>query len=108
MRERDIQDEIRRSIPPTIAVLWRNNVGMSESVDAKGAVRRTKFGLCNGSSDLIGLRRSDGRFIALEVKRPGLNATEEQRMFMELVRSLGGIAAVVTSSAEALRAIIEG
>ena len=108
MRERNIQDDIRKAIPPSLAVLWRNNVGMREDMGPDFAIRRTRFGLFKGSSDLIGIRKRDGRFIALEVKKPGEEPTPEQEDFMRIVRGGGGIVAVVTSVQEALRAIREG
>ena len=61
-----------------------------------------KFGLCVGSSDLIGWRVGTGQFVALEVKQPGLIATPEQAVFIRNVNAGGGIAAVVHSPEEAL------
>ena len=90
--------------------LWRNQTGALK--DATG--RLVTFGLCNGSADLVGVLRchvhpipfrgvpcSVGRFIALEVKRPGEKARPEQEAWLALVRSMGGVAGVVTSVDEA-------
>jgi hypothetical protein len=44
----------------------------------------------------------DGRFLAVEVKRPGKTATPEQRAFVSLVRAMGGVAGVCTSVEEFL------
>lgn len=114
-----IQSEIRLAIgrDPDV-VLWRNSAGTAEHFDAKsGRVRKQTFGLTIGASDLIGLvrvpvivvgraeRPAVARFLALEVKRPGKNPTEEQELFLALVNEKGGVAAVVRSAGEALEVI---
>jgi hypothetical protein len=83
--------------------LWRNNVGML--TDKRGIPVR--YGLCVGSSDLIGLTRT-GRFAAIEVKLPGKRATPEQLAFIGAVQRLGGIAGVACSEAEALALLDAG
>lgn len=80
--------------------LWRNNTGR------RG---RVSFGLAVGSSDLIGIVRTVegvGRFLGLEVKVPGEEATDDQKEFLRFVRELGGVAEVVTSPAEALAVVM--
>lgn len=67
-----------------------------------------RYGLCVGSADLIGMLAPQGRFLALEVKRPGEKPTKEQELFLELVRKSGGVAAVVTSVEEALAVVGDG
>jgi hypothetical protein len=47
-----------------------------------------------GMADLHGML-PDGRYFALEVKRPGECATPEQRAFLAVVRAGGGLAEVV-------------
>ncbi len=47
-----------------------------------------------GVADLIGQLR-DGRFFALEVKRPGETASPLQLAFLNLVREAGGAAGIV-------------
>lgn len=68
------------------ATVWRNNTGALK--DHKG--RLVHFGLCSGSSDLIGIYK--GRFLAIEVKRPGKTPTDAQDHFIEFVNNAGGIA----------------
>jgi hypothetical protein len=75
------------------ARVFRNNTGKLQ--DKTG--RWVDFGLCVGSSDLIGLTQ-DGRFLAIEVKRPGEKATQAQERFIEMVNSMGGVAFVATSA----------
>lgn len=82
-------------------VVWRNNVGVL--TDRRGIP--VKYGLCVGSSDLIGISSRHGRMFALEVKMPGKSPTKEQVAFMALVRKMGGFATVVTSIEDAEKAI---
>jgi hypothetical protein len=97
--ERDVLHEIREALgcEPGL-VLWRN-------AQTGGAIegRWTRGGLGEGSPDLIGIL--DGRFVALEVKRPGQRAREAQEAWLALVRARGGFAAVV-DGVEAARAAI--
>lgn len=108
MSEREIQHAVRLAAGQPPRVLWRNNTGQARMPD--GTVVR--FGLCVGSSDLIGLQpvlvtpehvgETIAQFVAIEVKTPRGRATPEQLRFLELVRSKGGIAGIVRSPAEAL------
>lgn len=50
----------------------------------------------------------NGRFVALEVKRPGNKPTPLQRATLEQIQKAGGLAAVVTSKAEAEAVLREG
>ena len=75
-----------------------------------------RFGLCKGSSDLIGLRSVEitaamvgqhiGQFIAIEVKTPQGAIRPEQRAFLRLVQQFGGVAAICRSVEDA-RTILE-
>lgn len=85
-----------------IAVLFRNNTGRLQ--DKSG--RLVQFGLCKGSSDLIGWRHSDAKFIGLEIKLPGKKPTPEQINFITAIRKNGGLAGVATSVDEARRVIL--
>lgn len=100
--ERDVQQEIRLAIGqlPDV-VIWRNQVGSGE---IEG--RYVTYGLCDGASDLIGLCR--GVFLAIECKKPkGGKKREAQRMFIELVRSKGGVAGFARSVGEAMELVNE-
>lgn len=89
--------------------LWRNNVGKCR--DARGHI--IQFGLCPGSSDLIGIRRvlitpemvgqTFGQFTAVEVKAPGGThpVTPEQRSFLNFVEAAGGCGIVARSASQA-------
>ena len=105
--EHEIQQRIRLACGRGPVRLWRNNTGAL--VDQQG--RFVRFGLCTGSSDLIGLRSLEitpelvgqriAQFVALEVKTPLGTLSPEQRAFLQLVEQLGGVAAVCRSVNEA-------
>ncbi len=111
-RESRIQQDIRLAIGAMEGmVAWRNNVGVL--TDRQG--NRIRYGLCNGSSDLISIvtmpervvvPRGTGRFMALEVKGPDGETTEEQERFFRLVRRLGGFACEVRSVEDAAAAVV--
>ena len=67
---------------------WRNNTG---GFKKNGHFYR--FGLV-GSSDILGVL-PDGRFLAVECKRPGNRPTPAQDDFLKQVREKGGLALVV-------------
>ncbi len=70
-------------------------------MDIKG--RLVKFGLCKGSSDLIGFKTVEvtpdmvgqkiAIFSAIEVKDKG-KATQEQKKFIDIVLDAGGLAGI--------------
>lgn len=100
MTEQHIQQLIRINCSRGSVRLWRNNVGAMTNNDG----RLVKYGLCTGSADLIGIQQLPsglGRFVALEVKRPGGRATQEQIKWLAMVREMGGIAEIVHSVEEA-------
>ncbi|QPN71577.1 VRR-NUC domain-containing protein [Synechococcus sp. CBW1108] len=105
--EHEIQQRIRLACGRGPVRLWRNNTGAL--VDQQG--RFVRFGLCKGSSDLIGLRsvvvtpemvgQRIAQFVALEIKTDCGTVSPEQRAFLQLVQQLGGLGAVCRSIAEA-------
>lgn len=105
----------------TGATVFRNNVGngvLGRVAKQEGAQfhiingRRVQFGLCPGSSDLIGWRtitvtpemvgKRLALFLALEVKTPTGAATMEQINFIAAVRKSGGLAGIVRSVDDAI------
>lgn len=99
-------------------VLWPNLSASVQVVTHDGKLIRMRTGLAVGSSDLVGivtlLARHHlagvepirlGRFFALEVKTGTGRTSPEQRMWLELVRSKGGFAAVVRSVEDAVEAV---
>jgi hypothetical protein len=98
--------------------LFRNNIGLAwlgkAVVGTQGVfIRRpyqVRFGLCVGSSDLVGFScvtvtpemvgTTLAVFTAAEVKRPGGHLTTAQKRFISMVKAMGGRAAAVRSHAE--------
>ncbi|MFM2158570.1 MAG: hypothetical protein RLZZ124_1044 [Cyanobacteriota bacterium] len=101
-----VQNAIRLEHGAGPARLWRNNTGALK--DSTG--RLVRYGLCPGSSDLIGLRtriitETDlghrfAQFVAIEVKDQG-RLTEQQRAFLAMVTQAGGLAGVARSPEDA-------
>ena len=110
--EHEIQQRIRLACGRGAVRLWRNNTGAL--VDQQG--RFVRFGLCKGSSDLIGLRsvvvtpemvgQRIAQFVALEIKAPQGVVSPEQQAFLRLVQELGGVASVCRSIEQA-QAVLE-
>ncbi len=104
--ERRIQSEIQLAVGGP-ARLWRNNVGALR--DQRGQLVR--YGLCPGSSDLIGYRtivitpemvgQRLAVFAAVEVKDQAA-PTEQQQAFLQLIEQAGGLAGVARSVPDAL------
>lgn len=93
--------------------LFRNQVGAARNT----AGHLVRFGLCPGSSDLIGWRSvlitpahvgtTLAVFCAVEVKAPGGThpVTADQRRFLAAVEAAGGIAGVARSPEQARLAL---
>lgn len=70
--------------------LWENS-----KVQIVRGEARAMPGLVKGASDLLGLLSPNGRLIAWECKTGKAVPTEEQRMFLDLVRKRGGFACIL-------------
>lgn len=57
--------------------------------------RRFMKGAPAGTSDIVGCTK-DGRFFAIECKRPGKKPTPQQEYFLDRIRDKGGITIVAT------------
>ena len=87
--------------------LFRNNTGKLKDLTG----RWVEFGLCVGSSDLIGwttreitpdmVGQTVAIFTAIEVKKATGTTSPEQQNFISRVREAGGIAGVARSPEEA-------
>jgi hypothetical protein len=109
--EQQTQQQIRLELSRGPVRLWRNNTGTL--LDRNG--RPVQFGLCKGSSDLIGLRTVTvtpemvgqrlAVFAALEVKAPKGRLTSEQRSFLGMVEEMGGFAGEVRSVEDGRRVL---
>lgn len=111
MRESALYKQIQMAVTAIGHRLFRNNVGTLKNQRGEYVT----YGLCEGSSDLIGWKTiriqpwhigmNIAQFVAIEVKMPGKKATEKQQNFIEAVKQAGGIATVCCSTEEALNAI---
>jgi hypothetical protein len=110
-KEGDISRDIMAALEHAPGLLlWRNSIG---TFRAHGF--HVRAGLPKGSADLVGILQLDGipavpfgsigRFVALEVKKPGEKADPHQVTWLESVRVFGGFAAVVHGVEEARAAI---
>jgi hypothetical protein len=122
--EYQIKCEIRKRLSSLGIVIWQQVTGHGKTESGS----QLSFGLCRGSSDLIGVRRSDGKFVAIECKtESGMRAHEnainrcarkmqnkepltteerrafEQHAFIALIKASNGLAGFATSGDEAER-----
>ena len=98
-----VQNKIRLAVGSGDVRLFRNNTGAL--LDMQG--RLVKFGLCKGSSDLIGFRsititpdmvgQKIAVFSAIEVKDKG-KVTVDQKNFINIINNAGGYAGVAKMS----------
>lgn len=114
--ETELQQRIRLAIGSLPGFrIWRNNSG---KLPDPRTGRWVQFGIASpGGSDLIGYRSIEvtpdmvgqriAVFTAIEIKTPTGRATPAQKHFIDHIRSAGGIAAIVRSTAEALRIATE-
>lgn len=121
--EKDIQNEIRIATSKMGMRVFRNSTGVAFREKSgehlcekcRKKTRVVKFGLCVGSSDLIGwmpvviteelVGKTVGVFIALEVKTPKGRVSKEQQTFIREATKSGGIAAVVRSKDDIKRVV---
>jgi hypothetical protein len=98
--ERDVLAGVLEALKhhPRVAWAHRMNV-LAQKIDD----RFVKAGF-KGLSDIIGQMR-DGRFLAVEVKRPGGQPTQAQIEFLGLVDRSGGVAFVARSVDDVMRAL---
>lgn len=106
--ESELQNAVRLALGRSSDVrLYRNEVGQ-----ARHHNHVVRYGLCVGSSDLIGWRRvivqphhvgsQIAQFTAIELKSETGKLTKEQKQFIALVQTWGGLAGVARSVEEAL------
>jgi len=107
--EQQIQQHIRLACGTGDTRLFRNNTGTLR--DQNG--RPVQFGLCKGSSDLIGWKRVTitpemvgtqvAVFLSIEVKTATGRLRPEQQQWLDAVQAAGGIAGVARSVSDAER-----
>jgi hypothetical protein len=65
------------------------------------------FGHQQGKSDILGALKPSGRFLAIEVKRPGGKPSEAQLRFLQNVQENGGISILAYSLEDVIVALKE-
>ena len=103
MTEAEIQNQIRAKLSP-YAILFRVNVGSGKTNDGRYFSTRVP----KGYSDLSGFRKSDGKAVFIEVKKPGGSVRLEQENFIKQMRENGAIAGIAHSVEEALEILNGG
>jgi len=111
MSEAAVLAAVRIALSKAGVTIWRNQTGAFRNRDDQ----LVRFGLCKGSSDLIGFRSvlvtpemvgtRVAVFVACEVKAPDGRATLEQTNFLRTILDAGGIAMLVRSGDEAVSAL---
>lgn len=91
MTETDIVKQVQIALSKLGHRVFRNNVGRT-----KIGEHWIQYGLCPGSSDLIGWTFK-GRFLAIEVKTLTGKLTETQELFLNAVNEAGGLGLCVRS-----------
>mgnify|MGYP002377673177 CR=1 FL=1 len=100
--ESNIQNAILVALSEAGCLVWRQNTGAYK--DKTGRVIR--YGLCVGSSDIIGIAPS-GQFLAVEVKTKTGRIRPEQLTFIAAVQKAGGRAGVARSVEDALKIALD-
>lgn len=87
-----------------VAWFQRFNTGAGKLLRSDGSASQwIRFGF-PGCSDLLG-QLKDGRFLAVEVKRPSKDTTSEQQAFLATVNANGGIGFRARSADDVFREI---
>ena len=100
MSEKTFQEDTKYRLSQEGYTLFRNNVGLAKLADG----RRIRYGLCPGSSDLVGWKTITATpemvgqkiavFTAIEVKSRRGKISCKQQNFIDVVRRAGGIAEI--------------
>lgn len=90
MSEQDTVNAILEYLHYVGHYCWRNNTGAFKK-QSGGFYRYGKV----GSSDILGVHRTNGKMIAIEVKQKGNKPTAFQLDFLTAIQERGGIAGVV-------------
>jgi hypothetical protein len=85
--ERQVKRACQEALAARRIFAWRTNSGGMKNPRGQ----YVQFAGVSGLADLIGLLAPTGRFLAVEVKRPGEQPTDEQRAFLNRVNDAGGL-----------------
>lgn len=93
--EKQIQNSIIDYLLLKGHFVWRNNSGVVQA-QYKGKTRMWRAGV-RGGSDILGICKSGGKFIAIECKKKGNTTTFIQDEFLRKIKELGGYAIIAYS-----------
>jgi hypothetical protein len=96
-REKSIEVRIRVELASAGVMVMKHHVDN----------RQARTGLGIGVSDLICVVPPYGRFLGIEVKRPGQEPRDEQKRWLAVVRRFGGVTGVATNVEEALALVAQ-
>lgn len=98
--ERDVLSAVFAAIKyhPKVAFAWRQNTGAAVRDE-----RVVRFAFA-GCSDILGMLK-DGRFLAIECKRPGGKLSTGQHVFLHKVNRHGGLGFMATCVTDVARAL---
>lgn len=91
MREQDVQRSILEYLKLRQIYCWKQSTGGIKKSNGSYIPAALL-----GVSDIIGIL-NDGRFLAIEVKRPGGSASLFQKSFLDSISRRGGLAFIATS-----------
>lgn len=99
-QEREIQKSILDYLSLRKINAWRTNSGISfSSYKEKQFITRLAP---RGTSDIIGFL-NDGRFLGIEVKKPGGKVSDDQDIFLNKINRAGGVGFVAYSIDDVIR-----
>lgn len=101
--ESTIQSEIMLAVSREGHSVWRSNAGSVRS--AQGCVVKL---FPEGFPDLVGFRKTDGKFFCIEVKNANGRLREPQKRFAEFAKQQPIIYGVCRSAEEAVDLVING
>lgn len=105
MTEKQLQAQIVHALNLAGCWVWSVNAGKIKIQSQSGI--RFFSGAPTGHSDIQGILKKTGQFIAIEVKLPKRRKfiTYPQQKFLDQVKESGGISGIATSPDEALAII---
>lgn len=105
-READVLSAVLTCLRLHPRVAWANRMqsGAGKILRKRDVSQFLRFGW-PGASDVIGQIKGTGQFLAVEVKRPSGELTDDQRAFLQKVREAGGVAIVARSVDDVMEAL---
>lgn len=108
--EHIIQNQIRIALANSCVIFrtnagdfWQGDIVYSKEFRQKVLINLRKVeGLPTGFSDLLGVRKSDGKAVFIEVKTPKGKPSKEQINFINQMKKHGAIAEICRSVEEAV------